>query len=186
MHSWLLLFLLLSAWKGPQPRPEMMRLNEVLERMGENLERLPNYTCHETIDRSIRQTVKDKLLVRDRIHLQVAFIGFEEVFAWPGSANFEPRAAIQIAPGGAGGIGSWGGWSRNVLRSSAPAFTYAGECTVEGRRRGTRAIRGARARGGWEADSHRKAGREAVPIERRNPSILESVRQADGVQRSRD
>ena len=134
MSSWLLLFLLMSAWKGPQPSPEMVRLKQALERMGENLERLPNYTCLETIDRSIRQTAKDKLLVRDRIHLQVAFIGFEEVFAWPGSANFEPRAAIQIAPGGAGGIGSWGGWSRNVLRSSAPAFTYAGECTVEGRR----------------------------------------------------
>ena len=137
MSSWLLLFLLLSAWEGPQPSPEMVRLNQVLERMGENLKRLPNYTCLESIDRSIRQTTADKLLVRDRIHLQVAFMGFEEVFAWPGSTNFEPRAAIQIAPGGAGGIGSWSSWSRSVLRSSAPAFTYAGECAV-GARRGMR------------------------------------------------
>src|SRR5579864_1468705 len=136
MRFWLLLFLplCLSAWKKPQPGPEMGRLNQVLERMGENLQRLPNYTCLETIDRTIREASKERLLVRDRIHLQVAFIGFEEVFAWPGSAKFEPRADIQIAPGGAGGIGSWGGWSRSVFRSSAPIFTYAGECTVEDRR----------------------------------------------------
>ena len=139
MWCWLLLFaaLLTCAWREPQASPEMALLDRVRERMGENLERLPTYTCLETTERSLRQVPKDKMLVRDRIRLEVMFSGFEEMVAWPGSSTFEPAASIQLPPGGAGGLGSWGGWSRSVFRSAGPAFRYAGECAVE-RRRGLR------------------------------------------------
>ena len=128
----LLLFLSISAraWQEPQSLP----VDRVRRRMAENLAHLPNYTCLETIDRSVRRKVKDKLVFRDRIRLEVGFIEAEEMFGWPGSSRFEPNFLQQIPQAGASGIGSFGGITNMVFGSSAPAFAYAGECTADARR----------------------------------------------------
>ena len=62
----LLLFLSISgrAWQQPQASGELSLMTRVLQRMAENLERLPNYTCLETIDRSVRRQVKDRKSTR--------------------------------------------------------------------------------------------------------------------------
>jgi len=132
----LLLFLSTSgrAWQQPQASGELSLMTRVRQRMAENLERLPNYTCLETIDRSVRRQVKDKLVFRDRIRLEVGFIEAAEMFGWPGSSHFEPDFLKQIPQAGASGIGSFGGWTHILFGSSAPDFTYAGECTADGRR----------------------------------------------------
>jgi hypothetical protein len=101
--------------------------------MAANIERLPNYTCLETIERSVRVPDKDKLLFRDRIHLDVAFIGANEMFAWPGSSQFEAGLIRELPQGGAIGNGGFGGWIGSLFGPSAPAFSYAGACMVEGR-----------------------------------------------------
>jgi hypothetical protein len=133
---WLVVFLplLLCAGVDPPPTSEMELLGRIQQRMGMNLERLPGHACLATVERSIRQRSGKKLLVRDRIRVEVAVAGFDETFAWPGSGRFAPAAALQVAPGGAGGIGGWGAWSRRVFRSASPGFTHAGDCAVDGRR----------------------------------------------------
>ena len=128
----LLLFLSIStrAWQEPQPG----LVGRVRQRMTENLARLPNYTCLETIERSVHRQVKEKLVFRDRIHFEVGFIEAREMFAWPGSSHFEPDFLQQIPQAGVSGIGSFGGWTHTLFGPSAPSFNYAGECAADGRR----------------------------------------------------
>jgi hypothetical protein len=126
----LVLFLSISARAWQEPQSGLV--DRVRQRMAENLAHLPNYTCLETIDRSVRRQVKDKLVFRDRIRLEVGFIETEEMFGWPGASRFEPDFIQQLPQ--AGGIGSFGGITQMVFGAPAPAFTYAGECTLDGRR----------------------------------------------------
>ena len=127
----LLLFLSISARSWQEPQSALV--DRVRQRMTENLAHLPNYTCLETIERSVRRPAKEKLVFRDRIHLEVGFIEAKEMFAWPGSSRFEPDFLQQIPQAGASGIGSFGGWMHALFGPSAPGFTYAGECTADGR-----------------------------------------------------
>lgn len=55
----LLLFLSISARAWQEPQPEMVA--RVRQRMAENLAHLPNYTCLETIERSVQRPAKNKL-----------------------------------------------------------------------------------------------------------------------------
>jgi len=132
----LCLVLVLPASGGQEPRPDLERelVQRVRQRMADNITLLPDYTCLETIERSVRTAGKKNPLVSDRIHLEVAYVGGNELFAWPGSEHFDadlfeelPRQAGAIATGG------FGGWVGSLFGPSAPAFTFAGECIVEGR-----------------------------------------------------
>lgn len=131
-------FLILStpawAWQAPQANPQLALSSEIRQRMAANLATLPNYTCLETIDRTVRRKAAKKLLFRDRIHIEVAFIEGGEMFSWPGAASFEPDLRQKLPEAGASGAGAFGGWTRNLFGPSGPSFVRAGECMVEGRR----------------------------------------------------
>jgi hypothetical protein len=132
----LCLVLVLPASAGQEPRPNLERelVQRVRQRMADNIKLLPDYTCLETIERSVRTVGKKNPLVSDRVHLEVAYVGANEMFAWPGSEHFDadlfeelPRQAGAIATGG------FAGWIGTLFGPSAPAFTFAGACIVEGR-----------------------------------------------------
>jgi hypothetical protein len=136
-RAYLLLLLGVSAFAWPEPpaSPESAPVERVRRRMAENIAHLPNYTCLETIERSVNLPNKGKPLFRDRIHLDVAFIGQTEMFAWPGSNHFEAGLLHELPLGtGAIGNGGFGGWVSSLFGPSAPVFTPAGACMVEGRR----------------------------------------------------
>ena len=129
------LFLAVSAyaWQEPPAGPELTLVQRAKLRMAENIQHLPDYTCLETIERSVRVPAKDKLLFRDLVRLEVAFIGEREMFAWPGSGRFEAGLIGELPLGGAIGNGGFAGWVGSLFGSSAPAYGYVGACTVEGR-----------------------------------------------------
>jgi hypothetical protein len=102
--------------------------------MATNSANLPNYTCLETIERSVRRIDKAKSLFHDRIHVEVAFIEGNEMFSWPGAHTFEPYLLEQIPQVGASGAGAFGGWTRALFGAAGPDFMNAGACSVEGRR----------------------------------------------------
>jgi len=129
----LLLGIAACAGQASQPDPKLVLINRVRARMAENLASLPNYTCLETIDRSVRRQVRKKLLFHDRIHLEVAFIEANEMFSWPGSSNFGSDVLQQIPKAGASGVGGFGGWIRTLFSPSGPKLSPAGECMAEGR-----------------------------------------------------
>jgi hypothetical protein len=131
-------FLVLStaawAWQEPQAKPQPDLSDQVRQRMAANLAGLPNYTCLETIDRTLRRQPAKKVLFRDRIRMEVAFIAASEMFSWPGAADFEADLLDQLPPTGASGAGGFGGWTRSLFGPSAPGLAVGGECMVEGRR----------------------------------------------------
>ena len=122
-----------SAGQEPPANLEQELVQKVRQRMADNVKLLPDYTCLETIERSVRTAGKEKPLVRDRIHLEVAYVGGSEMFAWPGSEHFD-AALFEELPQQAGAIatGGFAGWIGSLFGSSAPAFTFAGACKVDG------------------------------------------------------
>jgi hypothetical protein len=131
-------FLVLStaawAWQEPNAKPQPDLSRQIRQRMAANLAGLPNYTCLETIDRALHRQPAKKLLFRDRIRMEVAFIAASEMFSWPGAAHFEADLLDQLPPTGASGAGGFGGWTRSLFGPSAPDLAGGGECMVEGRR----------------------------------------------------
>jgi len=132
----LFLVLVLRASGGQEPRPDLERelVQRVGRRMADNIKLLPDYTCLETIERSVRTAGKTNPLVSDRIHLEVAYVGGNEMFAWPGSEQFDADLFAELPQQtGAIATGGFGGWVGSLFGPSAPAFTFAGACMVEGR-----------------------------------------------------
>ncbi len=132
------IFLVLStaawAWQEPPAKPQPGLSGQIRQRMAANLAGLPNYTCLETIDRTLRRQPGKKLLFRDRIRMEVAFIEASEMFSWPGAASFEADLLEKLPETGASGAGSFGGWTRSLFGPAAPSLAGGGECMVEGRR----------------------------------------------------
>lgn len=64
-------------------------LGKVKARAAENLRRLPNYTCTETIDRSLRLGRKAKLRPEDTVRLNVAYVEGKELFGRPGDRRID-------------------------------------------------------------------------------------------------
>src|SRR6516162_5918097 len=59
--------------------------------MMETLTRQPNYTCLETVERSRRDASTRKYRLEDTLRIEVALVDGKEMFAWPGSKQFEDR-----------------------------------------------------------------------------------------------
>jgi hypothetical protein len=110
-------------------------LERIRQRMTENLARLPNYTCLETIERTARSAGSRRFTLVDRLRLEVAYEGGKELYAWPGAKTFDERPIDQIVgPGGAIGSGSFGMHARAVFTTDAPVFSWAGEREQSGRK----------------------------------------------------
>jgi hypothetical protein len=100
--------------------------------MAENLERQPNYTCLETVER-MRQDRAGKEVVRDTLRLEVAVVEGKEMFAWPGSPTFDDREVHEMIPTGMFGNGNFAIFARIVFAGNAPDFEYGGETNIDGR-----------------------------------------------------
>src|SRR4051794_11254004 len=80
-------------------------LERIRTRMGAHLSQLPNYTCHEVIQRLIRRAGSGSLDRQDTVELEVAFVGKQELFARPGEAHFEEALISKLVPAGTIGNG---------------------------------------------------------------------------------
>jgi hypothetical protein len=142
MRTWsaaiLGVFLPLVSLSQPNPHapmdPDLLLLARIKVVMSENLARLPDYTCLQTIERSRRQGPKRKFELQDTIRLEVAMVKGNELFSWPGAGKFEDRKISDIVGGGAIGNGNFGIHARSVFLGSAPVFEKAGEFEQNGRR----------------------------------------------------
>jgi hypothetical protein len=72
-------------------------LTRIREHLGEYVSKLPDYTCRVTIERSSRRTGRSPFELTDRLRLEVAYTGGNELYAWPGSAAFE-RSIDELLP----------------------------------------------------------------------------------------
>jgi len=88
----------------------------------EYVARLPDYTCRVTIERSTRRSSRAEFSLVDRLRLEVAYTGGDELYAWPGSAAFE-RSIEELLPAhGLVSNGSYAGHVRTLFRRDVARF----------------------------------------------------------------
>lgn len=105
---------------------EVLILARVRAHMSHLLTRLPNYTCLQTIERTLRVPGKRVQLI-DLVRLEVALVNGRELFAWPGSRKFDDGEITDMVKGGAIGNGNFALHAKSVFQTSIPRFTFAGE-----------------------------------------------------------
>src|ERR1700690_1719084 len=100
MH-FLSLSLMLLTWQAQQSAlpPDLDLLTRIKIRMAENLGRLPNYTCLQTIERTRRPSGSDKFNPLDIVRLEVAFVESKEVFGWPGGNKIAESEITNLVSG---------------------------------------------------------------------------------------
>lgn len=121
---------------GPSEDSELL-LDRIRDRARENLNRLPDYICVQTVERTWRPNPQTEFAPMDTLRLEVGLIGDRELFAWPNAARFQEKDVTDLVQRGTIGNGAFGLHARNVFLSGSPAFQFRGEETIEG----TRAIR---------------------------------------------
>jgi hypothetical protein len=109
-------------------------LTRIKAKMEENLTRVPDYTCFQTVDRWGRHSPDAELEQMDTLRLEVGFIGDKEVFSWQGASKFQEKQLADMIGAGTVGTGSFAIHASNVFLTDAPEFTYKGEETLDGRR----------------------------------------------------
>lgn len=136
MAMWRLAALSLACVAGAQDtglsEGELL-LAKIKLHMMETLTRQPNYTCLETVERSRRDASTHKYRLEDVLRLEVALVDGKEMFAWPGSKQFEDKDFRAMVPTGTFGTGDFALHERAIFGSRAAAFEARGEQALNGR-----------------------------------------------------
>jgi hypothetical protein len=114
--------------------------------------RLPKYTCLETIDRSYYYGARERAGIgaplnppsdscpvgfrmgegnfvldsSDRMRVEVAIAGKEEMHSWPAASRFDTRTIDQMIPVGPTSTGAFGGSLVDIFNNAGTRFIYAG------------------------------------------------------------
>ncbi len=101
-------------------------LQHIRTKVAEQLSRLPNYTCHEGINRVVQWLNGSGRMYRDRVDLEVAFVGKRELFAYSGESQFEDQSIRKLVPTGTIGNGVFAAHAKILFQSDAAVFHYVG------------------------------------------------------------
>jgi hypothetical protein len=130
-----------------EDNPAQILFNRVREKVLNNIDRTPHYTCVETITRTIHrpqygfrasscpalisareQLSSPGILVwHDRLRLDVAVGSDSEMFSWAGASAFETSAMGDLAGTGAIGSGAFSAFLVSIFGKDADKFRYVGE-----------------------------------------------------------
>jgi len=126
----IVLAILLISSKGfgqsPTPEDPEASLQQIRKKVADYLSRLPNYTCHEMINRVVQSLDGSERIQRDRVDLEVAFVGNRELFALSGDTQFRETSIIKLVPSGTIGNGTFGAHANAIFLSDAAIFHYVG------------------------------------------------------------
>lgn len=109
-------------------------LARVSAKVKQNLDRLPNYVCLETIQRSRRSKPGASFEPRDTLQVEVGLVGNRELYSWPGAQSFDEKDLADMVGSGVVGTGNFGLFARHVFLARVAEFTARGEELLEGRR----------------------------------------------------
>lgn len=115
-------------------KPETILLARIRNVVSENLSRLPDFTCLQTIERSQRLPGTKRYRFVDNIRLEVALVEGKELYAWPGSPKFEERELRDMVGGGAIGTGDFALHAKSIYLGDSARFTYQGVEELRGRK----------------------------------------------------
>ena len=124
---------LVSLLYGQPMSPDAILIGRTRYHMIETLRRIPNYTCLETIERSVRRSDSKRASVVDALRLEVAVVDGKELFSWPGERQFKERDLRELAPGGAIGNGNFALHAKSVFGGGYVTFSFRGREQRNGR-----------------------------------------------------
>jgi hypothetical protein len=139
----------LAFLAAAQPSSDPL-LKQIKVHMVETLARQPNYTCLETVERSRRDGAMKKFRLEDTLRIEVALVDSKEMFAWPGSKQFEDRDFRELIPNGTFGTGDFALHARSVFGTNSAVYDSRGEQNLGGRQAISYDFRVARERSGYQ------------------------------------
>ena len=100
----------------------------------ENLSRLPNYTCTESIEQAERVVMdgKSKVTRLEKTRMEVAFVEGKELFGWPGAAKIDQSDVAKMIKGSIGN-GYFGLFSKTIFQVPSTTFQYVDATELEGK-----------------------------------------------------
>jgi hypothetical protein len=107
-------------------------IQRVKAHMVETLARQPNYTCLESVERSVRAAKERDYRLQDTVRLEVALVDSKEMFAWPGSKEFQDTDIRTFVPTGMFGNGDFGLYAHTVFGGRTTEFEDKGEAALRG------------------------------------------------------
>ena len=112
----------------------VLNLARIKRQARANFARLPDYACHETIQRYHRPSPRGTFHELDTVHLEVAVIGRKEMFATAGAGQFESIDPATAITEGAMSTGSFSGFVNNLFVNDTGLTTGWADDAVGGRR----------------------------------------------------
>lgn len=111
-----------GAWGPDACSGDATLLQRIRTHMMGVLASQPNYTCLETVQRSRRNGPAARFEPLDTLRVEVALVNGKEMFAWPGSKQFEGTDIRQFIPSGMSGTGEFALHARIVFGTDIPTF----------------------------------------------------------------
>lgn len=121
-----------GAAQGDLPH-ETQLLARFKQKIQQVLSQVPNYTCLETIQRSVQKRRANAFSPLDTVLLEVSTVADKELMAWPGARRFEEGDLSSFASGGMIGSGVFASFARNVFLLNTTTIQYYGDEEVSGR-----------------------------------------------------
>ena len=135
---------------APTPDP---RLDRIKEKMGQSLERIPNYTCLQTIQRErftpqpgeskrkltpmdlVRSDTRAQVYASesDTIRMEVAVVDGQELYSWPGAEEFASTSVADMVGYGSLSSGEYARHVRALFLTDAATFEFVAEEKLQGR-----------------------------------------------------
>lgn len=141
-----ILLALAGALCGQSPPEPTGVLAHARDNLLERRNRLPNYTCVQTVDRSyLRRSVKPQpvpscsqmhesekddireVYLTDRLHLDVKVSHGNEIGSWAGASQFDSRSIFDLVGNGPYGTGALGTFLSDIFAEGSASFEYNGE-----------------------------------------------------------
>jgi len=131
----------------------MALLNQARAKILENIQRLPKYTCLQTVQRSRFEMypaarviscgrveipsaakIQPRLMLAwtDRFKLDVTVSDGAEIFSWPGARQFQSEDVEKIVGAGMAGTGDFGPFLISIFGGSASEYEYLGSAHDKG------------------------------------------------------
>ncbi len=128
----LLLFICAMAAKAQITSSGQSLLDRIKIRAGENLRRLPNYTCTENIARSLRIGRRGPLRPKDTVRLNVAYVGGKELFGLPGAGRVDQANLSKLVDGPIGN-GQFAVFVRSIFLKQGATFSQFSKTKLDGK-----------------------------------------------------
>ena len=112
---------------------EVLLLARFKEKIRQNLEQIPNYTCLESVQRSERGRRAHAFKPIDTLLLEVTSADNQELLAWPGARRFEEADLSSFVSSGLIGDGLFSMHARSIFVDNSSVIRYHGNEEIAGR-----------------------------------------------------